>query len=889
MESHSENGASGEVRKLSTMRKNTPPKLFLRFFRWYCHPDMQDYIEGDLMEVYAVRLRMKGKRKADLRFMLDVLMLFRPGIIRSLTTSERINPTIMFRSNFRIALRNLWKNKASTIINVFGLTAGITSCLLIALFIQQEMSFDVFQSKKKRIARVVMEYSFEGGKESNKGTFTSTKVAPVFSRTFPEVEKGIRMYNGSAILRQGDNLVNERSFMYADSSFFNTFDHEMIEGKAATALDGPFKIVLTESTAKRYFGNERALGKIIPTNDEKYSYEVTGVMRDYPQNSQIQFDFLASFSSMGENQEDTYFNANYTTYLLLKDENSMYTLQEKLHPFMEKEMKGSGASIHYYLEPFETIHLYSPYSAFVPNTSLRYLYILGGVAILIIVIVCFTYINLSTAKSIERAREVGIRKVSGAVKSQLFWQFIGESFVLCSLSVIVSFAAASLFLPSFNVLITKNLQMKDLFTPLFMLLTFGATLLVSLIAGGYPALVLSGLQPARVLKGVFKNTSSAKWLQQSLIVFQFAISVFLIIATIVIQSQLHFIRNAKLGYDRQHVLRIPIGWGMGYDKVSTIKRELKTNAQVIDISRGGNSPVNISSGYSMRTPDMPKDEVISVNANPVDEDYIKVNGLQLIAGTDFSEQDMKDVATEVWEDKKFHYILNESAAKRLGWTPEQAIGQNLHLNGPGIIVGVIKDFNFQSMRNTINPLVLFAESQGSSVLVKVKGEDMAATISFMESKWKELVPNRPFEYRFLDDDYNRMYQSEVQLGKTMNLFSSIAITLACLGLFGLSSYMVQQRMKEISIRKVLGASLWSLLRILSGNFIRLVGFAIIIASPLAYVFMKQWLNDFVYRIDISWWIFAVAGAMTVSIAVITVGIHGVRAAINNPVKSLKSE
>jgi len=795
----------------------------------------------------------------------------------------------MFRSNFRIALRSLWKNKASTIINVFGLTAGITSCLLIALFVQQEMSYDAFQSRKNRIARVVMEYGFDGSTDSKKGTFTSTKVAPVFSRTFPEVEKGIRMTDTDAILRLGDHLVTEQAFMYTDSSFFDTFDYEMLEGNAATALNGPGKVVLTESMAKKYFGEERAMGKILLTGNEKVSYEVTGVMRDYPPNSQLRFDFLASFSSMGASQEKTYFNANYTTYLLLKDEHSIFSLQEKLHPFMKKEMKGSGASIHFYLEPFETIHLHSPYYAFVPNTSLRYLYILAGVAVLIIIIVCFTYINLSTAKSIERAKEVGIRKVSGAVKAQLFWQFIGESFVLCSLSVIVSFAAASLLLPSFNLLINKTLHPGYLFTVSFLVYALGATLLVSLIAGGYPALVLSGLQPSRVLKGVFKNTQSARWLQQSLIVFQFAISVFLIISTIVIQSQLHFIRNKNLGYDRDHVMMIPIGWGINYNKVNTIKRELKTNPQIIDVSRSYNSPVNIASGYSMRTPDMPKDEVISVNANPIDEDYIKVNGLQLVAGSDFTEQDMKDMDTEVGEDKKFHYILNESAAKKLGWTPEQAVGQQMELNEPGVVSGVIKDFHFQSMRNTIQPLVLFTESQGSSVLVKVSGEEMPATIAFMEAKWKELIPNRPFEYRFLDDDYNRLYQSELQLGKTMNLFASIAILLACLGLFGLSSYMIQQRMKEVSIRKVLGASSWNLLHILSGNFVRLVIIAIVIASPVAYVLMKQWLSDFVYRIDISWWIFMIAAAMTIAIAVITVGVHGVKAAMDNPVKSLKSE
>ncbi len=870
-------------------KKIDPPALMLRFFRWYCHPKLVYHIEGDLREVHKKRVTKIGKKRADLKFVWDVMLLVRPGIIKSLNASQRINHTAMLKSNVRIAFRSLWKNKTSTLINLVGLTVGITSCLLITLFIKQELSYDTFQSKNERIARVVMEYNFEGSTDSKKGTFTSTKVAPVFSRTFPEVEKGIRMTDANVILRLNDQLVMEEGFMYADSSFFDVFDYEMLEGNAATALNNPYKVVLTESMAKKYFGSESPLGKILPNGNDKVVYEVTGVMRDYPQNSQIRFDFLASFSSMGQNQEKTYFNANYTTYLLLRDEQAIFSLQEKLHPFMEKEMEGTGASIHFFLEKFKDIHLHSPYAAFVPNTSMRYLYILSGVALLIIVIVCFTYINLSTAKSIERAKEVGIRKVSGAAKSQLFWQFIGESIVLCGLSVLVSFGVASLLLPSFNLLTNQSLHIQELLTASFLLPVVGATLLVSLLAGAYPAFVLSGLQPSTVLKGVFKNTKSARLVQQSLIVFQFSIAVFLIISTLVIQRQLHFIRNKNLGYDRSHVLKIPIGWGTTQDKLNTIKNELKVNPQVIAVARGNSSPVNIQSGYSMRTPDMPTGEVISVNANPIDEDYLKVNGLQLITGTNFTAQDMKDIDTEVWEDKKYHYILNESAARRLGWTPEEAIGQTMQLNGPGTVSGVIKDFHFQSMRNAIQPLVLFTESQGSSVLVKVSGERMQATIAFLQTKWKELIPNRPFEYRFLDDDYNRLYQSEIQLGKMMNLFAAIAILLACLGLFGLSSYMVQQRMKEISIRKVLGASLLNLFRVLSGNFLRLILIAFVIASPLSYWLMKQWLSDFVYRIDVSAWILLAAGVLTLSIAIFTVGVHGVKAALDNPVKSLKSE
>ncbi|MBT1705956.1 ABC transporter permease [Chryseosolibacter indicus] len=795
----------------------------------------------------------------------------------------------MFRNNFKIAIRNLWKNKVATIINVLGLTVGITSSLLIALFIYHELSFDAFQPNKERLARVVMEYNFEGG-ESRKGTFTSTKVAPVFSRTFPEVEKGIRMTDANMIVQLHKEPVMEKNFMFADSSFFDAFAYEMIEGTPATALNGPDKVVLTESMATKYFGKESAVGKTLIIGNDNTPYEVTGVIRDYPSTSQITFDFLASFSSLRSNQEETYFNANYTTYLLLRDATSLAPLQEKLHPFMEKEMKGTGVSIHFYLEPFEDVHLISPYADFTGKTSVTFLYALGGVALLIIVIVCFTYINLSTAKSIERAREVGIRKVSGAMRFQLFWQFIGESFVLCSLSVFVSFALATALLPAFNTLISKNLQFADLVTIPFILSTIVSTILVSLIAGAYPAMVLSKLQPAKVLKGIFKNTGSAKALQQSLTVFQFAISVFLIIATVVIQGQLRFIQKGKLGYDRDHVITLSVGYNTDYNLVNTLKNELKTNHNITQTARCVSSPVSIVGGYSMRLPSMPENEVIATIANPVDADYVRTAGLEIIAGTGFTEQHMEAVAVEDWDDKQFHYIINESAVKKLGFaTPEEAIGQQMILNNPGTIVGVVKDFHFQSMRNSIEPLVLFTASWGNRLLVKVKGDNMAATLAFMETKWKQLLPSRPFEFTFLDQEYERLYHSEVQLAQMMNLFAGIAIMLACLGLFGLSSYMIQQRTKEISIRKVLGASIWNLFRILSINFVVLVLIAIVIASPIAYLLMTQWLDGFVYRIDLQSWIFIVAGVATILIALVTIGIHGMRAVVESPVKGLRSE
>ena len=794
----------------------------------------------------------------------------------------------MIRNNLKVTVRSLWKNKVASAINIFGLTVGLTSCLLIALYVQHEASFDSFEKNGKRIARVIMEYAFDGSPETKRGNYTSTKVAPEFSRTFPEVEFAIRMDDGDMIVKHGDNLVTEPYFLFADSTFFKIFSADLVQGNPAEALNGPFKVVLTESTARKYFENEDPMGKILLTGTDEIPYEVTGVIRDYPSNSQIRFDFLASFSSKGENQEVTYWNANFTTYLLLKDEHAFALLQEKITLFMKKEMAGSGASVNFLLEPFDKIHLHSEYAGFVPNTSIAYLYILSGVALLILVIVSFTYINLSTARSVERAKEVGIRKSIGAARTQLFWQFMSESVIICLIAVTLSFLLIFLTLPYFTQLIEKELPFTSLFSFSFIGVSFLVTMVVSFLAGSYPAIVLSGFHPVKVLKGIIR-TDAGKWIQPSLIVFQFAISIFLVVATLIIQSQLYFIQHKSLGYDRDHVVVLPMRKKM-LDDLPVIKQELKANPAVISVSRCVSTPVKIPGGYNMRSDQMAESEQHSVTATPIDEDYIKTTGLEIIAGSDLTEQDSKDVSHEERKDNIYHFILNESAAKDLGWSPEEAVGKKMFMGDrEGFVRGIVRDFHFESMHNNIKPLVLFTEIRGNNLLVKVNGKNLQETISFLEKKWKQLVPFVPFEYHFLDDDYNALYKSELQLGTVMNLFSVIAILLASLGLFGLSTFVVQQRIKEIGIRKILGASLVHIVGLLSGKFTILVIVAITIASPLAYLLMTHWLQGFAYRVEINMWTFVIAALSALAIAFLTVSVQSVKAALTNPAQTLKSE
>lgn len=802
----------------------------------------------------------------------------------------------MIKNWLRTALRAIRKNPSSSVINIFGLTVGLSGCLLITLFIRHEGSYDDFETKGSRIVRVIMGYRFDGGGDTRWGNFTSTKVAPTFQRNFPEIGKAVRMYQNDRVVGYRDKLFTEKKLMYADSSFFDVFSFVLLKGDIHTALSGPQKMVVTESAARRYFGSEEPVGKLLRVGTDSVLYEVTGLMADVPSNSQFKFDFLASFSSLYANQEETYYDANYCTFLLLRDRNSLAALQPKVTAFMKKEMAGKGASIDFFLEPFDRIHLYSAYAGFEPGTSIVYIYILGGVALLILVIACSTYINLSTARSVERAREVGVRKVIGASKGQLFRQFIGESFLLCLIAVVLSLGLVLLVLPAFNQLADRVMPASSLFSLPFLGMVLGIVVVVSLLAGTYPALILSNFQPVKVLKGAFKNTRSGQGLRQSLIVFQFVISVFLIVSTFIMQGQLRYIRNKKLGYEREHVLVLPVN-GKMMSKIDYIKATLTGNKEVLSVSHSSESPVSIVGGYNMRSATMAGNQQLAVTACRIDEDFIRTTGLQLVAGADLSRQDMKDAAPDFFDAadsakaKTFHFILNESAARQLGWTPTDAIGKRLFLDAtrPGFVKGVVKDFNFESLHHPIRSLVLFPGMRSGKLLVRVTGQHMPETIRFLETKWKGLAPLIPFEYHFLDDEYDRIYSSELRLGQVMNLFSGIAIVLACLGLFGLSSFAARQRVREIGIRKVLGASLASLTVLLSVNFVRLALVAICIAYPLSWWAMTKWLQGFAYRTGIDWTTFVAAGLMVMGVTLATVSIQAVKTALLNPVKNLKAE
>ncbi len=796
----------------------------------------------------------------------------------------------MLYNYLKTALRSLWKSKAFSAINVTGLAVGLAACLLIMLYVWNELRYDRFHAKAGRIVRVTMEYSLDG--EVGKAQQTGTKVAYNFSRDFPEVEKAVKVINNKTVVKAGDKLFEETNFYYADSTFFQIFSFGLLRGNPDKVLEAPDQVVLTEATARRYFGDADPVGKTFRINDHK-DVTVTGVVANPPAYSQMKFDAVASFSTLeGIHRKIQWWSANYTTYLLLRNPTAIKTLQTKIPGYMKAQVGETGMTgsnyVTFNLEPLTDVHLRSELPGFEPNADITYVYIFSVIALLILTIACVNYMNLATARATERAKEVGVRKVMGALRGQLFGQFIGESVILTAVALLLSLALVPLLLPAFNRLADRQLVFNPFDSPGTLLALLGLGVLVSLAAGSYPAAILARYQPVRVLKGNFSTSGSGVAVRKALIVLQFVISTFLIVATLAVQNQLNFIQTKKLGYDKEHVLVMPAD-GKIAAVFSTFKNELKSNPNVRHVTMGYDNPTAIGGSYSLSIPQMPEGQSKMVTAVPVEKDYLKTFGMQLVAGTDFTEADVQE-SLKPEEEARFAYILNESAVKELGWTPQEAIGRKVRLNVDGVVRGVVRDFHFASMRKEIGPLVIFMEKvYNGDLMVKLSGNDLPGTLGFIESKWKALAPHRPFTYQFLDDAFNSLYGAEQRVGKVFGVFAFLAIFLACLGLFGLAAFTTAQRTKEIGIRKVLGASVGSIVTLLSKDFLKLVGIAFLVAAPLAWYAMHKWLEGFVYRVDLAWWLFAGAGGLAGLIALLTVSFQSIKAALMDPVKSLRSE
>lgn len=798
----------------------------------------------------------------------------------------------MFKNYFKVALRSIRKNKLYSFVNIIGLTTGITGCILIGLYIWNELSYDSFHKNGDRIVRITMEYG--GGGTVNKAAVTGTKTGPQLKRDFPQIETFTRTIKYARTVANGTKVFNEKNVLYADADFFNMFSFKLLRGNAATALGSPNKIVLTEATAKKYFGDDDPVGKTVRINDLQ-DFEVTGIAAGAPLNSQIQFDMVVSFTSLGVAKEEEWFSANYITYLLLHDATQVNPLQQQVKQYMQKvsknELHFEGSDyLTYNLEPFKQVHLHSSLDGLEPNGNITYIYVLAVIAVMILLIACVNYTNLATAQSVSRSTEIGVRKVLGAEKSQLLRQFLGESLIVTFIALLLAVLVSLALLPLFNSVTGKTFSASLLLRPLPLSGLLLLTIIIGFIAGSYPAFVLSNSGLVGILKSGLRISGSGGGLRKSLIVFQFVISVFLIIATIVVLQQVSFIQHKEMGYDREQVVVLPVDYKM-HAVYEPFKKAMALNAGVVSVTGAYDAPTFVAWSDGLTSDDGKGKKELSVNAMPVDLDFIKTTGMHLTAGRDFITSDfaLQDTADNY---KNYHnaYILNEKAAKELGWTAEQAIGKIVRKNATGPVVGVVKDFHFASLHSPIGPMLIFLDtSQVRKIFVKIKAQNIASTLAGLESIWKERIPWRPFDYHFLDEDFNALYQTEQRTAKLFALFSGLAIALACLGLFALAAFTTVQRTKEIGIRKILGAGIGNITMLISKQFIGLVSIGILIASPLAWWASSRWLQDFAYRINIGWWIFIIAAALAVLIALVTVSYHAIKAAMANPVKSLRTE
>jgi putative ABC transport system permease protein len=791
--------------------------------------------------------------------------------------------------------RHLFKQGGFTGTNIIGLTVGLTACILIGLFVADELSFDTFHSRADRIVRVTWEFS-TGGTVNHFAT-TGTKVGPQFKRSFPAVENFTRTVIYPAIINHGTDYFNEKKVLYVDSSFFSIFSFPLLEGDP-NSLKSTGNIIVTASAAQKYFGTTDVIGKALRVGGTK-DYTVSAVAKDPPRNSQIQFDFIVSFDNLDAAKSEQWRAANYVTYLLLRNPAAIGPLQSSIDAYVQTpqvrkdaEVEGNDY-IRYHLESLTRVHLHSPYSpyfAIEPNGNITYVYVLVLIALLILVIACVNYTNLAIAQSSARTGEIGIRKVLGASRSQLFSQYAGESVFVTFIALTLSIGVAIILLPLFNDMTGKHLIAADLaqIRPLAVIL--GTGLIIGLFAGAYPAIVLANTRLVNILRSGFRITGGQASLRRTLIVLQFVISLFLIITTAVILQQMSYIRNRSLGLDRDHVVVLPLDDNM-LNRYDGLKTAIMANPGVIGVSGSYNLPISPTWNDGLTAMTNQGKVNFPITVIPADLGYLATMKMQVLAGSDFTQADLP-VNTNAKDSTKpvKHVILNETAVRKLGWTRQEAIGKMIATYEPAIVKGVVRDFNFASIHESMGPLMLLCDPKlVRNMVVRVSGKQLPATIERIHAVWKTYVPNRPFEYHFLDEDYNRLYATEQRTARLFTLFASLAILLACLGLFGLAAISTVQRTKEIGIRKVLGAGVLNICLLVSNSFLRFVGLAILIAAPLAWWAAGHWLDSFAYRIAVGVWIFPAAGASAALLAFGTISIHAVRAARANPAKSLKTE
>lgn len=807
----------------------------------------------------------------------------------------------MLKNYLKIALRNIRKNKTFAFINVFGLALGLACCLLIASFVYTELSFDKYPEKAKQIYRVELNVTGNGAVE----TYTNVDVAvgAGMKNAYPEILDYTRLFTlRASFVKYNNKEFKEGKIAVADSNFLQVFSMPFLEGDAKSALTEPNSIVITKAFSSRYFGSEGTLGKQLTMGNT--IFKVTGLIDKIPDNSHFHYDAFVSMSTMHITAQ-TWSNVSFYTYLVLDKNADPKVLEAKFPELVKKyvvpeiahdmgismaEAQKSVNTFRFFLEPLSRIHLYSNTKyELEPNGDIQYVYIFSALAIFILLLACVNFTNLSTAASAKRAREVGIRKVIGSEKRQLVLQFLVESVLLTYIAILFTYAFVYALIPYFNQLAGTHVNFRFFFSSQFILAVFGLGLIVGILSGIYPAFFLSSFNIISVLKGSSSTSTNHKSpLRSGLVIFQFAVSTILIISTLVVYQQLHFMQNKKLGYEKEQVLYLEDANILGSRDVQNVfKQDLLKDSRIVNVSVGTDIPGN---------PDMdgtqiyPKDKAanengaeIHSNIYHIDYDYIPTLGIQMLQGRNFS----KDFPTD-----SFAVIINKAAVNELGWANTDPIGKTIVTSGQHEfkVIGVAADFHYASVKQKIAPLMMeLGTNYRTGFIVKIKTTDIQYLLAEIKKKWDATNPGTPFSYYFLDEHFASLYAAELKTGQIFSAFAIVAILIACLGLFGLATYITQQRIKEIGIRKIFGATVPDLILLVSKEFLKLVFIAFFIAIPIGWWAMNKWLQDYQYRIQLSWWMFLLAGVLVLMIALITVSFQSVKAAFANPVKSLRTE
>ncbi|MEO5593174.1 MAG: ABC transporter permease [Chitinophagaceae bacterium] len=789
----------------------------------------------------------------------------------------------MLKNYFKIAFRNIMRHKAYSVINISGLAIGMASSILILLWVQNELSYDRFHKNAGELYRVTASAG------DFKAAVNPAGMPAGLKAQMPEIISYVRLSHPVTILLEtGNRKFTEGKVFYADSNFLEIFSFPLVKGSAGTAMQRPDALLLTEDMATKYFGKEDPIGKILKKNNGS-NVVVTGVLANIPSNSHLQFDFIMPMSAIAQQDRDlknsTWGSFNFYSYVQLnknvdRSGASLLKLQQQMNKIY-REHKPDGVKAQFQLQPLTAIHLQPGLQVDLPgHGNIQYVNIFFIVAIFILVVACINFMNLATARSARRAKEVGLRKVVGAMRGQLIGQFLGESMLISFFALFFAIVIVLVSLPLFNNLAGKQLAINLLDGKILATL-IGIALLTGLISGSYPALFLSGFKPVKVLKGNIKTMGANLLFRNGLVVTQFIVSIVLLVGTAVIYNQLQFIKNRNPGFAKDNLLYVSMTGDL-WNKLSTLKIELQRNPLTADYAITSELPVNIHSGNSnvvWEGKDLRSEIVIP--SLEVSESFIDVFKIQIVKGRAFSAKFTTD---------SNNYLLNEKAVKVMGMTADNAVGKSISLNDTkGTIIGIVKDFNFKPVQQVIEPLVLQLNKWGGHVIVRAKPASTEATIKALSAICTQLNPAYPFSYNFLDQDLANLYKGEQQMGSIFNLFAMLAIFISCLGLYGLSAFMAQQRTKEIGVRKVLGASVFNIVYLLSTGFTRLILIATVIAIPLSWFAINSWLSSFAYHINIGWVVFVLAPLAALFIACLTVSYESVKAAVSNPMKSLRTE